>query len=368
MRKSAVVLLAAAVLVSFAGCRKSGNPVSNQTETEKDSTLKSLQKINDYPFYTMIYYGDYGFGESLSGVSRPPETEPNAGRFACTCFAAMGSDSSRLFGRNFDWHTHIALMLFTHPAGGYASMSMVHLPGLGYSADFPLEAPENRYALLRAPMWPLDGVNECGVAMASMMVDSVSAPYDPGKRTLDRSRVIRLVLDYAKDVDDAVALLQKYNISFAGDPLHYLVSDAAGHSAVIEYGGGSMRVTGNVHNWQVCTNTVIYGTRMPENSNFTYQGPAGWSLWRYGRVYELLSASGGNTTPKAAMNILSGVKANFGEPYNVFTMWSVVYNLKTLQADVSTGMNYADVYHVSLGNAAGRSGHSDGPAITRELP
>src|SRR5512139_3695395 len=36
-----------------------------QPGDEKDITLSSLEKVSDFPLYTMHYVGDYGFGEYI---------------------------------------------------------------------------------------------------------------------------------------------------------------------------------------------------------------------------------------------------------------------------------------------------------------
>ena len=53
---------------------------------------------------------------------------------------------------------------------------------------------------------------------------------------------MRLVLDEAASVREAVAIFRRTAIDFSGGPpLHYLVADASGDSAVVEY------VDGRVH-------------------------------------------------------------------------------------------------------------------------
>jgi choloylglycine hydrolase len=146
----------------------------------------------------------------------------------------MGSDSCRLFGRNLDWTNHIALLLFTHPSDGYASISMVHLDPLGYSEGDPVDSPGNRRAFLMSPTTPLDGMNECGVAIGMMLVDHADPPYDPEKVTLHSGLVIRLVLDYAKNTEEAVELLGNYNVDFGDYPSHIRCDGPFGNHRIPE--------------------------------------------------------------------------------------------------------------------------------------
>ncbi len=41
-----------------------------QPPVDKNTTLASLKKVSDFPFYTMRYEGDYGFGEYLQGLKQ----------------------------------------------------------------------------------------------------------------------------------------------------------------------------------------------------------------------------------------------------------------------------------------------------------
>jgi len=47
--------------------------------------------------------------------------------WGCSLFAAFGDGKEMFYGRNFDWRYSPALLLFTDPPEGYASVSMVDL-------------------------------------------------------------------------------------------------------------------------------------------------------------------------------------------------------------------------------------------------
>jgi hypothetical protein len=242
-------IVLAVLLIMFLAC-------NNENGDDTQNTLNSLHKIDDYPFYTMTYFRDYGLSNYLE-TGGIPAGIVNIHPYSCTCFIAKGSDSCRFFGRNFDWNGHIALLLYTNPPDGYASVSMVHLEPLGFSERDPIDDPDNRRALLRAATTPLDGMNECGVAEREMLVNYSDPPFDPEKVTLHAGPAIRLVLDYAKNVNEAAELLGNYNIDFGNAPdLHFLISDSSGNSFGIEFLENEMKVIRNSENWQVCTNTI----------------------------------------------------------------------------------------------------------------
>ena len=65
----------------------------------------------------------------------------------------------------------------------------------------------------------------------------------PGRTLVGSVRVMRLVLEQARTVPQAVAVLQKYDLDFSGGPpLHYFVADPTGASAIVEFVGGRFTV------------------------------------------------------------------------------------------------------------------------------
>jgi penicillin V acylase-like amidase (Ntn superfamily) len=75
-----------------------------------------------------------------------------------------------------------------------------------------------------------------GLAVGMMAVDEADSGADPAKATLGELEVIRLLLDRAANVGEALDLLESVNIDFSGGPpLHYFIADASGKSAVVEF-------------------------------------------------------------------------------------------------------------------------------------
>ena len=88
-----------------------------------------------------------------------------------------------------------------------------------------------------------------------MALPAAQAPKDPQKQTVSSLMIIRMMLDYAKNVDEAIALFEKFNIDFqGGPPLHYFIIDRSGKSAVVEFVDQNISVLPNTHPWHVATN------------------------------------------------------------------------------------------------------------------
>ncbi|MCX6142375.1 MAG: linear amide C-N hydrolase [Ignavibacteriales bacterium] len=318
-----VVLLIALVVNS---CQDTG-PVSSSSAND-EKTLKSLTKANGHPLYTMKYYGDYGFAQQVGLAKGQPVALDNSlsaddSAWGCTCFVAYGTSGNPQFGRNFDWHDCIPLLLFTHPPAGYASVSMVDLEYLGYTRSNLPDGGTDKAALLRTPWYPFDGMNEKGVTVGMMAVPTARAPYDPTKISLGELGTIRLILDFAATTDEAIALLGKYNLRMEDPPIHYLIADAAGHSAVIEYVNGTMSVLKNTEPWHVSTNFIVTGSGAPALS----------PCWRYSTAYSELTAAGGKMTCDAALALLGKVSQST-------TIWSVVYEMGNGTVHVATDRTY----------------------------
>ena len=316
---------------------------SNFTKAQLDSlTLSSLTKVENYPFYTMTYYGDYGFSNDVKPGDKTFSSATKKARFSekpfgCTCFAAMADKNATILGRNFDWYDHIPLLLFTDPPDGFASVSMVDLEYFGFTRNNLPDKAQNNRRLLDTPWLPFDGMNEMGVAIGMMAIPHAESPSDPKKKTIGEIEVIRLVLDYANSTEHAIELIKKYNVRMETPPIHYLIADLAGHSAIIEFVNDGMIVMRNSEPWQVSTNFIIHDSGAPENI----------SCWRYNKVYNKLKESTGKVNKKEAMNLLQSVAQSN-------TIWSMVYQVNDGKVTVVVGRNYDNIKSFELKTNLGR--------------
>ena len=177
---------------------------------------------------------------------------------SCTCFY---SAASGLYGRNFDFPANPALLLYTQPIGGYCSVSMVDLGFFGYSME---HLPEtcSVMELAEAPYMPFDGMNEAGLIVGMAAVPHGEGTSVPGLVYIGEIAAIRLMLDYAADVEEALDLLRGYNVEMLEPPIHYLIADAHGSSVIVEFTGGEMHVI-HSEGYQVATNFIVTGSTAP---------------------------------------------------------------------------------------------------------
>ena len=336
------------------------------------ATLGSIEKVNDYPLYTMTYDGDYGIDEFIAqgGASNDGELIQfvvnrimkglpitiDLPDLACSTFNAMTPEGDALFGRNFDLSFSPGMLVRTDPADGYASVSMVNLGFLGYGEDKLPEDLVSSLTTLAAPYAPLDGMNEAGLAVGVLLIDTDPTDQQTDKVDITTTTAIRMMLDSCATVDEAVALLEQYDMhSSANSCYHFQIADASGASVVVEYIGNEMSV---LEPGDATTMGALSGA-----AGVTYQAATNFLLTpgeydfghgqdRYETLMSTLSAASGVLAEDEAMDLLAAVAQ---EPHlnsrgeESATQWSVVYNLDDLTASVVMGGAYDEpAYEVSL--------------------
>ncbi|MFH2109708.1 MAG: linear amide C-N hydrolase [Candidatus Bathyarchaeota archaeon] len=324
-----VMILGAWALFTYWPEQPAQQPESTITG-EQWSPVTGFKEVNPYPLYVATYVADYRLDEYIRTGSY--SASMIRGSPGCTCFYASGS---KLYGRNFDFPANPALLLFTQPGDGYASVSMVDLGYFGYSLG-NLPDGGSLESLVTAPYMPFDGMNEAGLVVAMAAISHAEPPRDPGKVTLDEIGVIRLLLDRAATVEEALGLLGEYNVQMVDPPIHYLVADKTGESALIEFLGGEMRVIRR-SGFQVMTNFLVTETDMA----------GGTPCSRYNLVHRSLSEAQGTVTLEGTLELLQGASQDS-------TIWSTVYDPVKLEIHVAMGRGYSCVHTFRLNSTEPR--------------
>lgn len=337
------------------------------------ATLASFQKLSDRDeahrdgaVYQINFSGDYFFDEFLSqgGASNDAELISFVTRsitkgiipmhiktssIACSAFTADTQSGDRVFGRNYDFSATNTAIVYTNPGEGrHASYSTIDLSFLGLDADKDVETIGQKFLTLAAPYVPLDGINDAGVACGIFMSYQGEGKGTPTDTQTDRpditsTTLLRLILDYADSVEDAVALAQQYDLhDSASSCFHYMVADSTGRSAILEWVGtdadhdadGAQRQLNVLWNdtdalsdsadWQVVTNFI----KTPGYYDGTSAERKG--LDRYEHLTAALRETDGIVADKdAAMDLLASVGRRTwnNDDSNSNTVHSVVYDL-----------------------------------------
>ena len=252
----------------------------------------------------------------------------------CSTVALRSKNGNVFFGRNFDFGNDACLVVRVHDRNGLASTAVIDLAYLNLNrADLDQTSLVRRLPLLFAPYYVMDGMNRHGVAVSDMSVRRAEPPVNAKHPAIILSALERLILDYAKDADEAVDLVRGFNVHFVVTPEHLMVADASGRSRIIEFIGGELRITPAERPWQVCTNDIVWGTSEPERDK---------SCRRYRAGSDAAEKLGGVVDYAAARRVARSMSVDNG------TMWTSVYDLTTREARVIYRSSLAAEYHDSI--------------------
>lgn len=308
-------------------------------------TLKSLEQESPINMYSMVYYADYYFDEFLkegaksdkdlerfivSHMTHGLKTEIIDSPGMCTSFVFHNESGEVLFGRNFDYKFSPVVMLFTKPESGYHCITASDIAFAGYdkkNLPNPHEVSLNNARLLLAPYLATDGMNEYGVAMSILDCGSAIPPEKEDTPTLNTSTTVRMVLENAKTIDEAVALMRQYNYNLGTTPNHFMIADSSGRAVVVEFCNGELVTVESC----VVTNFDLY------DSNHQGVGQD-----RYWKVQNRLKETNGILSEDEALELLAEVVVPDKAQY------SVLYNLTTGDVYAFTQGDNTKVEHFSI--------------------
>ena len=326
------------------------------------TAANSIEKLED-GLYAMEYRGDYGFDEFLaqggaasdgevasylvSFLSRgfyKMEGDVQTDQFGCSTICTRDENGTVFFGRNYDWAQCRGMIVHTVPEDGYESVSTCCLDFLGFGEDYaPDGSMMDRMQSLAAIYVPMDGMNEKGLMVADLMAgDHEETHQQTEKVNLTTTTAIRLLLDRAANVDEAIALLEQYDMnSSIGSAHHLSLADAGGKSVVVEYVDDEMLVTET----KVVTNHYL--------ADCEKQGVG--SEQSHLR-FDTLSAHTGPADAEDVRELLESVaQKNYPQTEGSYekTMWSIVYCPEGRCADFYFAENYEHSYGLLLQEKSG---------------
>lgn len=348
------------IILLITGCSNKDDELrgrgKNGISTQQGGIIMNEEQITVTPtsvvtqleegLFAVQYNGDYGFDNFLSqgGASSDKEVAAHLAEnllgglnldflsdiFGCSTISVKNDEGQVLFGRNFDWENCDAMVVVCHPENGYDSISTVNMNFVGQAAGIPLDFDKAK--ILASLYAPLDGMNEKGLAVSvNMIEDSAAISQNTDKPDITTTTAIRLMLDRAANVEEALKLLKQYDMHASmGMMVHFAITDTSGHSVVVEYINNKMAVT------QTPVVTNFYHAKGEKNGIGTAQ-----SRERYDILMDRLSR--GNMSIQDVRDALDRVsKDNFGQVES--TEWSIVFNQSTGKALYYHRENYKKSY------------------------
>lgn len=149
---------------------------------------------------------------------------------ACTTFVLKDKDNL-VFGRNLDWVSDNGLVLVNKR--GVKKTALVFL------GDNPASWT-SKYGSVTfnqfGKEFPFGGMNEKGLVVELMVVRG-TYPDNDSRDALNELQWVQYQLDNASTIDEVLASDKDIRITGISQNLHYLVCDATGKTAVIEFNG-----------------------------------------------------------------------------------------------------------------------------------
>ena len=236
--------------------------------------------------------------------------------FNCTSFqASKAGEKGFWYGRNYDYFKNPTMVTVSHPKKGYASIAVSDMSHFGYSLDKLPTSFGFKLSCLAAVYAPVDGINEKGLCTSIMALPKQAAQQESGKHKVGTTIIMRLWLDRCSTVQEALDLAATLDIrhdATVGSGYHYMIADAYGDCAVLEFdkedGWKSMVVRkAEGEKSMLVTNHLLsekYYTTIPDEA---VGNPHSKSWWRYETAGAYLAEHDGTLTFDQAQECLSMV-------------------------------------------------------------
>ena len=296
------------------------------------ATIRSIVPVegNEY-LYWMEYKADYDLDDLIENdidenaelldyvVSRigkglPLKIKSSQVVSNCTSFQAVQADGEGFwFGRNYDFFKNPTMVTVSHPKKGYASIACSDMSHFGYSLEklpTSLSAKLNCLASIYAPV---DGINEKGLCTSIMALPKQASQQDTEKHDVGTTLIMRLWLDRCATVQEALDLLETVDVrhdASVGSGYHYMVADAAGNCAVVEfdlYDGWKTLITRKAEDkdYMHVTNHLLHGKYYTTEPDPVLGNPHSKSWWRYETAGNYLEEHNGVLSLDQAQECLS---------------------------------------------------------------
>ena len=326
-----------------------------------DYKLDAVLKSGCTETTQLFNYVAYLLYDSLPG--KKAQVSFDAG---CSAFAVPDLQSGNfLMGRNYDfchatedgkgYKSIAAIMVHTAPQGGKKSISMVDGMQLGYGQGFYTDGESDLSLLMGLPYAALDGINEDGFAIGVLALKENQTKQSTGKPRIGTTTAIRMLLDRASTVKEALAMLKNYDMDMQGSGrsnYHYFMADATGDYAIVEYTlekGDTIptvmeKLTGN-DTLRCVTNFYVSPTMVGTND--------GWGSDhgkdRYWTIRNNLAKNNYELSADGAMSLLSDVSQP-ADLKNITsqTQWSCLYNLSEKSLRLAILRDYGKMYNFKV--------------------
>ena len=340
-----------------------GNPYLYQMEYKAKYDLDDLIRKEVDTNADLL---DYVIGRVGKGIpfkmksAQVADEDGELGTINCTSFQVAKADGNGFFfGRNYDYFKNPTMVTISRPKKGYASIGVSDMSHFGYSLEKLPEKFMARLSCLAAVYAPVDGINEKGLCTSIMALPNQASQQDTPKPNVGTTIIMRLWLDRCATVQEALDLLETVDVrhdATVGSGYHYMVADANGDCAVVEFdkedGWKTMIVRkAEGENSMLVTNHLLsekYYTTEPDPA---VGNPHSKSWWRYETAKAYLEEHNGILTKEQAQECLALVHWKdlvWDNGMVEDTQYSNVYDQKEITLDLRNWNDYDKTVRFSL--------------------
>lgn len=241
----AVLVLSVCATVMAAHTQDQRDTIGTLRNVDKKGYLYEIQYMGDYKLEQVLdamQVSGAGLQDSIRkvilGDSSNKIGDPLPFKQLDLAISAMTPENHPLLAHSYHVTNDERAIVVVHTAAPekYASVGIADMGYIGSRKNDFLSSAEGQEALLYTPFYVIDGVNEKGFSIAAITVPGDNAVQDNGNRKIFSMLIPRYMLDNARSVQDALEKFQKLDVVMPeGGSYHWLLNDAYGDSAVVEY-------------------------------------------------------------------------------------------------------------------------------------
>ncbi|MFT3908379.1 MAG: linear amide C-N hydrolase [Ferruginibacter sp.] len=245
---------------------------------------------------------------------------------ACSTFF-INSNGELVFGRNYDWVSGAGMVCSNLRGMNKTSIKMEDGNTINWTSKYG-SITFNQYG----KEFPTGGMNEKGLVVELMWAEGTVYAKADNRPALGVLQWIQYQLDNHATIEEVIASDSMIRISVHNVPLHYLVADANGNAATIEfYNGKLVAHKGKDLPFPVLTNNSYSESAkaatdaniLSGNKNFSFDNN---SLQRFTKACSMVQEFKQDKKDKPAVDYAFDILQNVAQ--GSFTKWSIVYDLK----------------------------------------
>ena len=335
------------------------NSAKYLANSEQKKTIESITAVVPGRLYTIDYTADYKLDAFIDCGADSLET---FGKYAgihlldpvklaagiakgklmksfgagCSVFTGFNEKEQPLFCRGYDYpHEPTTLIVKTYPKIGYKSIGVADLGFMEMNAGAFEDGKTDLSNLMLAPYITVDGMNEKGFALGALSLMHKGVKQNTGKKKISTTTAIRMLLDKAATVNEAIELLSNYDLStpMPDADFQFMMMDKTGVSKIVYYANNELRSL----DCKYATNYYV-DPLLGEN----FEEP------RFLMMKNFVIEHKDHFEVDDALAMLRCVAANGKSASKSFTVWDSIMNLEDLSVDIVHERDWAHKYHYSL--------------------